>query len=195
MQPQSFVVVYGGMQNDHRKIADERFGTNVRAERERAGISQKAIATAMNERGHAWHQQTVVRVEAGRQPVRIGEAEDLAKILHTSLDRLTWTTQEASAALFLDSVIARTEGAWEKISAGTRELLYCIWQLSTSVGEAERAGCYGSDRVERIVQEAKVVLEGTPEGALESGRRQFEELRETGELHMKERDDDAQGES
>jgi transcriptional regulator with XRE-family HTH domain len=169
------------MRESKGEPADERFGTNVRGERERAGMSQSALAAAMNEHGHAWHQQTVGRVESGRQPVRIGEAEDLARVLHTSLDRLTWTTQEASAGLFLDSLIARAENAFRDITSATAELDWVQWQLGTSVGETERADCYGSDRIRAIVTEARMVLELTAEAAVGQGHRDHAELRKTGD--------------
>jgi transcriptional regulator with XRE-family HTH domain len=183
------------MRESQREPADERFGTNLRAIRERAGISQSGLADAMNERGHTWHQQTVGRIEAGRQSARIGEAEDIAAILKTSVDRLMWTTQEASAGIFLDMTIARAENGFEQITTGTAELLWAQHQLEVSVGEAERAGCYGSDRVRVIVAEARAVLELTPEDAVGSGRKHHEELRATGERCAEEAGYDTQGES
>ena len=176
------------MRESQREPADERFGTNLRALRERAGISQSALADAMNERGHTWHQQTVGRIEAGRQSARIGEAEDIAVILKTTVDRLIWTTQEASAGMLLDMTIARAENGFEQITSGTAELLWAQFQLEASVSDAERAGCYGSERVRTIVAEAKTVLELTPEAAVESGRAHHEELRRTGRQLMEEAD-------
>ena len=73
-----------------RESANERLGTNVRALRERKGISQAKLAELMTERGWPWHQSTVYRVESGKQTVGFSEAVDLAEILRTSLDRFTW---------------------------------------------------------------------------------------------------------
>src|SRR3974390_3268705 len=70
------------MREDHRDLAEELFGMNLRILRERAGISQSALAAAMTKQGISWHQQTVGRVEAGQQSVRFHEARQLAAILH-----------------------------------------------------------------------------------------------------------------
>ncbi len=183
------------MRETQREPADERFGANVRTERERGGMSQSALAAAMTERGHTWHQQTVTRVEGGRQSLRLAEAEDLAAILKTSVDRLTWTTREASAGLLMDSVIARANNAWEQIADGTNHLLFALRQLGTTVGEAERARCYDSDRIREIVREAHMILQMTPEEALARGRADYGELVKTGERLMEEGGHDTQGES
>lgn len=67
----------------------------MRALRENAGMSQTALATAMTERGHPWHQQTVGRVQSGAQPLRAAELIALAEIFGTTLDRFTWSTPES----------------------------------------------------------------------------------------------------
>lgn len=169
------------MRESQKEPADERFGANVRAERERAAMSQSALAAAMTKRGHAWHQQTVGRVERGQQSLRLAEAEDLAAILKTSVDRLTWTTKEASAGLLMDMTIGRASAAWEQIAAWTVRLLHSLGQLETSVAAAEQAGCYDSDRVKEIVREAHIVLAMTPEAALEAGRKDRERMVRDGE--------------
>lgn len=162
-------------------LADERFADNIREERERRGKSQAEIARLMRERGWSYHPQTVQRIEAGHRKVSVGEAEALARILHTTVDRLTWPGRAASSAGLMDMTIGRALGSWEQIAAGTTHLLYQLSQLATSVGEAERAGYYESDKVQEIVREARTVLERTPEGALAEGRKDYEELAETGE--------------
>ena len=161
-------------------LADERFAANIREERERQGKSQADIARLMRERGWSYHPQTVQRIEAGHRKVSVGEAEALARILSTTVDRLTWPGRAASTAAFLDQVTARAESAWEQIAAWTATLLWAQHQLRTSVAEAERAQFHGSDKIREIVREARSALEMTPEAAMEAGRRDHEELRETG---------------
>ena len=170
------------MGDSYGETADERFGANVRGERERAGMSQSGLAAEMRKRKHKWHQQTVGRVEEGLQSLRLAEAQDLASILHTSVDRLTWTTQEASAGLFMDMTIGRADTAWKQIAAWTVRLLSALHQLDISAGDADRAGCYDSDRIREIVREAHMVLERmTPEDAMETGRKDFERMHADGE--------------
>jgi transcriptional regulator with XRE-family HTH domain len=172
-----YVVVSRSMPETHREPADERFGANLRQLREKAGMSQSALAAAMRKRGHKWYQQTVGRVEDGQQSARIGEAEDLAVILKTSVDRLTWTTEEASAGILLDMTTARASTAWGQIKAWTADLLHAQYQLGVSIGEAEQAGCYGSDRIRGIAREARAALTRTPESAVDAGREYHDELR------------------
>jgi transcriptional regulator with XRE-family HTH domain len=70
------------------RCSDEAFGANLRALREDNGISQPELARRMVERGWPWHQSTVYRTESGRQPLKLGEAVDLARILGVTVDRL-----------------------------------------------------------------------------------------------------------
>jgi transcriptional regulator with XRE-family HTH domain len=70
-------------------MTDERFGQNLRAAREHAGLSQAALAegaTAILRR--KIHQQTVARIEGGSQQVRLADAMALAQAARTTLDAL-----------------------------------------------------------------------------------------------------------
>src|SRR5215469_1645268 len=86
-------------------VADERFAVNVRDERERRKLSQAEVARQMAVAGWAWHPQTQQKIEAGHRKVSVGEAEALAHILGTTVDRLTWPGQVASAAYLMDTSI------------------------------------------------------------------------------------------
>lgn len=75
---------------DERRVsAEKRIGANLRTLRERAGMSQTAVAAAMTEQGHSWHQSTVGRVETATQSLRLREAVDLAAILRIPLSALS----------------------------------------------------------------------------------------------------------
>ncbi len=86
-------------------------------------MSGAALAEAMAARGHSWHQQTVSRVESLAQPLRLNEAEDVAKILETSLDRLMWTSPEASAVERLYSAGHQVRLAYEAVADAAQRLL------------------------------------------------------------------------
>jgi transcriptional regulator with XRE-family HTH domain len=161
-------------------LADERFATNIREERERQKKSQGELARQMAERGFPYYQQTVRRIEDGRRKVSVGEAKALADILETTMERLTWPGRAASSAAMLDMTTARGLSGWDQIAAGTRELLYAQYQLEVSIAEAERAGYYGSEKVRLITDEARAVMDLMPEDAVAQGRSEHEELRETG---------------
>jgi transcriptional regulator with XRE-family HTH domain len=136
------------MPEDHRGSPDERFGANVRALREEKGMSQSALAAAMTERGYAWHQQTVGRVEAGRQSVRFGEIEQLAEILKTSVDRFRWTQPEASATLYIYSAGTRVVRSAEDVANAVERLL-------GDIGAAERTLTMTADTPYPRAQEAR----------------------------------------
>ena len=89
-------------------------------------MSQSALAAAMTERGYPWHQQTVGRVEAGRQSVRFAEIEQLARILQTSLDRFTWTQPEAGATEYIYSAGTRVVRCAEDVAHAVHLLLHAL---------------------------------------------------------------------
>ena len=66
---------------------DEVIAGNVARLRKKAGLSQKALAEAMQEAGQPhWHQTTVSRIEAGRQSVTFGEVRALTSILGSVIE-------------------------------------------------------------------------------------------------------------
>jgi transcriptional regulator with XRE-family HTH domain len=115
--------------------ADEKLAGNLRALREAAGMSQGALASAMAERGWPWHQSTVYRVESGRQGVKFAEAVDLADILATSLDRLTWSSAEASQAEFVYAAGTEVRLSAEKVSAAVHHLLSAVARAERVLAE------------------------------------------------------------
>lgn len=161
-------------------LADERFAANIREQRERQDKSQADIAALMREQGWSYHPQTVQRIEAGHRKVSVGEAEALARILRTTVDRLTWPGRAASAAALLDMATGRAESAWEQIASWTATLLWSQFQLGTTVAETERADYLGSPRIREIAESARMALEMTPEAAIETGRKDFARMREEG---------------
>lgn len=66
------------------------FVRNMKARREKLGISQTDLATRMKERGFPFHQQTVQRIEQSEnpRPVRLGEALAISQILEEPLSAL-----------------------------------------------------------------------------------------------------------
>jgi transcriptional regulator with XRE-family HTH domain len=155
------------------ETADQRLGANLRILRERRGISQDKLASEMAERGHPWLQSTVYRVEHGRQVVKFREAEDLAKILRTSLDRLTWSTPEATATEMLNATRARLMKAHEGVAAAVERL--CLEERITG----RMLGRF-ADSEYRRVQDAREDLahqlgELTLESAVDEGVRRYEE--------------------
>jgi transcriptional regulator with XRE-family HTH domain len=120
---------------DARETADEKLAGNLRALREAAGISQDALAAAMAEHGWPWHQSTVYRAEKGLQAVKFAEAVDLAAILGTSLDRLTWSSAEAAQAEFVYAAGTEVRLCAEKVSAAVHHLLSAVSRAERVLAE------------------------------------------------------------
>jgi transcriptional regulator with XRE-family HTH domain len=62
------------------------FASRLRAARQVAGLSQDALAKAMNERGFSWRQTTVAKTEAAVRPVLFAEAIALAAIFRMRVE-------------------------------------------------------------------------------------------------------------
>lgn len=101
---------------------DDAFASALRAERERQGITQGALAAEMKTRGHDFRQQTMARIEKGDRRVSVGEAQDLAAALGTTLDELAPPRGESPTAVarragndFIQGLIATAEAVNETI--------------------------------------------------------------------------------
>jgi transcriptional regulator with XRE-family HTH domain len=60
---------------------DQNVATNMRAFRERSGLSQEELAQRMSERGFGFSQATIWKIESGQRPVKISEAVALSEAL------------------------------------------------------------------------------------------------------------------
>lgn len=67
---------------------DETFAANLKQAREDARLSQEELARRMSLRGFRFHQSTVNKIETGERKVSIGEAAELATVLHVRLEAL-----------------------------------------------------------------------------------------------------------
>lgn len=81
--------------------ADARFAENLRAARERQGMSQADVAEEMAAAGFTFHQQTVARIESGARSVKLSEAEYLSHIVGRSLLLMTAPPREVEKARIL----------------------------------------------------------------------------------------------
>jgi transcriptional regulator with XRE-family HTH domain len=100
-----------------------RFGENVRAHRERKGMSQADVARLMTERGWGWYQSTVYKTEQGRRRADAFEARDLALVFSVPLDRLFWPAPEESAVALAEDAVQRLVNAWHKAAESTEHLI------------------------------------------------------------------------
>lgn len=72
-----------------KKAFDVTLGSRLACQRESLDMTQTEVARQMRADGHLWHQQTVVRVEAGERPLRASEMRSMAAALRISVPDLT----------------------------------------------------------------------------------------------------------
>ncbi|UYG15640.1 hypothetical protein BRM3_08250 [Brachybacterium huguangmaarense] len=101
---------------------DEEIGQRLQALRGPV-ISQAGLAGAMKERGYEkWSQATVWAIEAGKRPLRLTEAQDLASILSVEVGDLLQSTEVAQTLDALFSATLRVEGALRMVMGSIGEL-------------------------------------------------------------------------
>jgi transcriptional regulator with XRE-family HTH domain len=148
-------------------------GENVRLYRERKGISQRALIEAMAARGFTWYQQTIRRVESGRQSVKLEEAGALAEILGVPVHLFLLPPAETQATEALYAIRFGVIQAHEAVSAAVLAFL-------DAVSAAEhRAAMFGSSDSDRVKEAREEVLAATEEydidSAVAEGIRRYEE--------------------
>lgn len=150
--------------------AESYLPENLRALRERKGMSQAALAKAMQERGWLWHQTTVVRIEAGRQSLGFGETVDVAYILGVTTDRLTWAGPEASES-------ALVAGAHGRLREAHRETADAAARLNAARSAAERTvEERAASKYSRVRDAARALAEELGSATLETALGEAEEL-------------------
>ena len=126
--PRSDVTVFG-VDESEPSAAERRLAANLRAARERAGLSQKEVAEKMHDYGYQWRQQTVTRVESCERAVSHLEAEAMATVLGVHVGTLSrpaglqeeaWRLLDAAARVRESRDAARR---YEASSEGLRRLM------------------------------------------------------------------------
>lgn len=142
---------------------DEKFGREVKEQRERRGWSMTTFASLLSEAGlNNFHAATIGRMERGQRPVRLTEAVVIAQVLGSRLDdlvvdplrgdedlRLTvecLTTTSRDAAYFLVSA--------EEWRAGVVEQLDLVIQRLSTGKIREDV----TDEVRDVVEQAAATL-------------------------------------
>lgn len=114
------------------------FGENLRRLREEREISQSGLAREMAEKGFAFHQTTISRIEAGERPVRLAEAIALASIVGTDIGSLTLPPSVATSAMSLREQRERVSEAL----TGAAYSLIDLWkeriELERSLDQVDR---------------------------------------------------------
>jgi transcriptional regulator with XRE-family HTH domain len=146
------------------------FGANLRAVRDQRGMGQREVAARMAERGYAWHQNTVARVEAGARDVSHFEARALAAILRVTTDRFDWTTPEAAAIALMSAAHGRLREAWHEVAGGAARLLAARDAAEKSVAENK------DSKYERVRDSARGLAEELRDATLKGALAEAEEI-------------------
>ena len=180
------------MRNTRTEGANRHLADNLRALRERKGMSQPALAAAMNEHGIQWHQQTVARIESGQQRAKWDEVVALGVILGVAMERFTWPPAESNAADHLYMEAGRIRGS-------ARDLMHAVGAFLSARSMAGRArestAKYDSPRVRDAREELEDALRDYElVDVVNEGIRQYEELKHGSDDEGGDDGGDAEGE-
>jgi transcriptional regulator with XRE-family HTH domain len=120
--------------------ADKRFAENLRAARERAGLSQRALAEEMAELGFRFRQQTIARIEAADRVVGVGESRALARACHTTVDALVRPGELGREAWLILDAARMVRDARAQIAALQLRHSNARAQLEYRITRAEESG-------------------------------------------------------
>lgn len=149
--------------------ADARFAANMRARREELGMSLADVAREMTAAGVKRAPQTVHKDESGQRKIGVGEADAYARVLKTTITRLTQPDPASNTAAFIDMFTGRADSAWEQIASWTAALLFARDHIKRGIESAEKQGA-DAGRLADAVTEGRAALENaTPEAALRAG--------------------------
>lgn len=73
---------------DQRPTPEDHFVSNMRQFREKRGWSQSEFVEALRENGLTLHRQTVQKIEGGTRPLKLGEAQVIARTLGLDIESM-----------------------------------------------------------------------------------------------------------
>lgn len=94
-------------------VDDVGIGKNLA--RLRGNTTQAELAAAMKSRGWKWVQSTVAAVEKGERPLRLREAHDLERILHTAVNELLVANDDRARLGELERLGEFAELEWARV--------------------------------------------------------------------------------
>jgi transcriptional regulator with XRE-family HTH domain len=160
---------------------DHNVATNVRAFRERNGLSQEELAQRMSERGFGFSQATIWKIESGQRPVKISEAVALSEALE--LPRWLDLAEEPQVSRhYADLTLANrlTHQAYAALKEAAAAYLRAQIDLSFVVRTAQDAGVavHEGHMSWLDVPAEKVIIEARVESAHEDDvqQRELEEV-------------------
>jgi transcriptional regulator with XRE-family HTH domain len=120
--------------------AGQRFAANLRVARERAGLSQEAVAAQMRDLGYPVRQQTIAKIEAASRTVSLDEALALARITGTTIHALIRPTGLAREAALLLGRARKVREAYKAIADCAQLLVVSRQDLRDLIERVLQAG-------------------------------------------------------
>lgn len=118
---------------------EERFAARFRQLREAHGLSQGDAAAEAKDLGLPLHQQTIAKIEGGKRPLRLDEAEVLAQVVHSPLsDLLQPVMTDAELRERVKTLTALIAEQKSVAAAAEEKLRDAQWQV-TLAGRADTA--------------------------------------------------------
>lgn len=150
---------------------EQWFGANLKRLREEKEISQTSFAQRMAEKGFAFHQTTVSRIEAGERPVRLSEATALAELVNATVGYLTRPPDTARVTARLEKAMSSVNNPLLGIVQNARIVTASRPHLRYWIEQARHANVQGW-----VIETAEQVLNDEPEEAARRGREQGEDI-------------------
>lgn len=127
-------------ENAHEGVTAGWFAENLRDAREKAGLSQDALASIMSDLGYAFRQQTITRIEGGERRVEVGEAFALARSVGTSVEALMRPAGVARDGLRILDAVRRVHQVQQAVRKVYDSYNAERRDLEALVNRAERSG-------------------------------------------------------
>jgi transcriptional regulator with XRE-family HTH domain len=146
---------------------DALVGRNVQELRKAQGMTQTDLANEVTERGIPFRQQTVVKIEQGKRPLRLTEADAVARALNVSVDALVAERVVIDLAAMLASHTRALADAWTEANTALEGLVRARESVRFALGSVVRKGQH--DRVPKeLLDEAATLVQVDPVMVAES---------------------------
>ncbi|MEV8169309.1 helix-turn-helix transcriptional regulator [Microbacterium paraoxydans] len=113
---------------------DKTFGPTLREARERRGLSQAALAEAMQALGFDFQQQTIYKIESGNRRATIGEAAGFARALQ--LDDVG-SLVNGKNSLAVSLVLRPVQSAYDDVFFASQRLLHAQLEVARLVSKID----------------------------------------------------------
>jgi transcriptional regulator with XRE-family HTH domain len=130
---------------------DRIVGANVRRLRTAHALTQAELARAMVDRGCAFSQATVWKIETGQRPVKLAEAVVIADAVQVPLEALTTAADGGGYDAELRALTRQVGDAYDQIKQAIAAYLHAQVRLRETAASSKAAGVLISDAMGSLV--------------------------------------------